>query len=168
MSAYVVDRNHIQYLVKAAEAMARRDRSNFSWFWQGEWHNMNDTTEMIRAGNMLWQENIKSINARYPDTVGNFDNMPGPVDENFTFSEKDIEVCFEAFKPAQVLKSCHCLDYQSCEHDGWEASEARAFLQALESNAMRHVPGYEDAEWGAPEPEKGVISLNSLARKPRR
>jgi hypothetical protein len=29
------------------------------------------------------------------------------------------------FDPVQVLKSCDCYEYQSCEHDGWEDSEAR-------------------------------------------
>jgi hypothetical protein len=37
MSAYVVDRNHIRYLVEAAQHIAIKDHSqSFSWYHNGE------------------------------------------------------------------------------------------------------------------------------------
>ena len=47
--------------------------------------------------------------------------------------------------------SMDCYAYQSCEHPGWEASSAYAFIQSLRGDTWRKVPGYEDAEWGTPE-----------------
>ena len=49
--------------------------------------------------------------------------------------------------PVQVLKACNCLEYQSCEHPGWEDSQARANLEVIRAYAVRQLPGYEDADW---------------------
>jgi hypothetical protein len=37
--------------------------------------------------------------------------------------------------------------YQSCEHPGWEESEARKFCQQLTEGAIARLPGYEAAAW---------------------
>ncbi len=63
--------------------------------------------------------------------------------------------------------SIRCLDYQSCEHPGWEASESHSFLESLKSAAVSALPGMDAAKWGAPDPQKGVVSLSNLARRTR-
>jgi hypothetical protein len=152
MSAYVVGRNHIQFLVKAAPALAKLDRDKFRYFHKGTWHDIDqyDLTENIRVGNMLWQENIKSVSTRYPR--GTQKTRTKPIGETFVFGDDDVHVAFAEYRPSQVLKSCHCYEEQSCEHEGWNISEAHSFIRALEYRAMRHVAGYEEAEWGAPDP----------------
>ena len=102
---------------------------------------------------MLWDENFASINARYPDTIDNPENSPGVITEaesGFVYGKHE-DLFLYSIDPAQVLKSCDCLEYQSCEHDGWEDSQAHAFLVSLRGSTWRHVPGYDDAEWGAPK-----------------
>jgi hypothetical protein len=47
-----------------------------------------------------------------------------------------------------MIKLCHHYAYQACEHDGWEASDARKLVDAIEAHAVRHLPGYDDAPWG--------------------
>jgi len=152
MSAYVVGRNHIQFLVKAAHAIARQDRSTFRYFHKGAWHDVDehDLTQNVRVGNMLWQENIKSVSTRYPKGIQK--TRTKPIGETFVFGDDDVHVAFAEYRPSQVLKSCHCYEEQSCEHEGWNISEAHSFIRALEYRAMRHVAGYEEAEWGAPDP----------------
>ena len=68
MTAYVVGRHHIQFLVKAAPALAKLDRDKFGYFHKGTWHDLDqyDLTENIRVGNMLWQGNIKSVSTHHP------------------------------------------------------------------------------------------------------
>jgi hypothetical protein len=44
-------------------------------------------------------------------------------------------------------KACRCLEYQSCEHLGWETSEARAIVRNTMSTAICKLPGYEEADW---------------------
>jgi len=154
MSAYLVGRNHIQFLVKAAHAIARQDRCTFRYFHKGAWHNVDehDLTQNVRVGNMLWQQNIDSVGSRYKASLPS--KMPGPRGETFVFGDDDVRVRFTDYNPSQILKSCHCYEDQSCEHEEWKTSEAHSFIRALEHQAMRHVVGYMEAEWGAPEPMK--------------
>lgn len=151
MSAYMVDRDHVRFLVSAARLYARKG-SRFGWYFDGKWTYLDpiNRDEASALGQLLWNANLKSINARYPDTVGKPENAPGPVDETFIYAHsKDWP--FDMVAAVQVLKSISCLEYQSCEFDGWEASEARAVCKALENAAINALPGYDDAEWGAPE-----------------
>ncbi len=84
-----------------------------------------------QVGQKLLDENYKSVNARY-----NRDNKPRVF-------------CFEPVKmePIQVVRLCHGYNYQACEHDGWETSEAAKISRQIEHYAIEDVPGYEDAPW---------------------
>lgn len=169
MSAYVVDRHHIVYLVEAAMSRTITTSPPFTW-WHGDNPNPDqrhhrldgdDLDEWERVTNMLWQENIKSVQCRYPDTYNNPQDMPGPIDEDFRITQQDHRFClWDRFDPVQVLKACNCYRYQSCEHPAWESSEAHAFIQSLKSHAISSLPGYENAEWGAPKPSTNAVRLS--------
>jgi hypothetical protein len=47
--------------------------------------------------------------------------------------------------PVAILKAIRCYEYQSCEHTGWETSEARLFCGAFRSRMIRMVSGYTTA-----------------------
>jgi hypothetical protein len=98
---------------------------------------------------MLWDENIRSIEGRYPDTSGRPENMPGKCDGMLIYSHISGDRR-GPMNPVQVLKAINCYQYQSCEHDEWKSSEAHAFIEALRSAAISALPGYEAAAWGAP------------------
>jgi hypothetical protein len=166
MSAFIVNRNHINFLVIAA--MSRRIVSwhgPFAWTWainretgtylRGELA-CNDWTHATEVGQMLWNENIKSVSARYPNDAP--DNLPGPCGEDYLFKIQHL-VPSRPMEPVAVLKACDCFEYQSCEHDGWESSEAKAFIESLRSAAWHALPGYDDADWEISKPAlvgKGV------------
>jgi len=158
MSAYVVDREHIVYLVKAAMSRRIVTYSPFSWYHgespiQKDKHHQlhsDDLDEIERVANMLWQENIRSILYRYDDCT--MSNMPGPVGEDYRITRDDFRRSAIEIDPVQVLKSCNCYTYQACEHPNWQTSEAHSFIESLEGDATRALPGYEEAEWGAPKP----------------
>lgn len=151
MSAYMVDRGCIRFLVTAARLYGRKG-SRFGWFHAGTWHYLDAASrdEAGALGQMLWNANLESINARYPDTVGEPSRIPGVIDETYIYAHS-ADWPFDLIAAVQVLKSVHCLEYQSNEFDGWEKSEAYAVLKALESAAIGALPGYEAAKWGAPE-----------------
>jgi hypothetical protein len=44
-----------------------------------------------------------------------------------------------------IIKACDCLDYQSCEHDEWEQSEAWLIMYTIHKFAGRRTAGYDDA-----------------------
>jgi hypothetical protein len=150
MSAYIVEKAHIVYLVHAA--MSRRlnsHGSSFVWNAAGAgqpWHRgdltCNDYEKAAEVANMLYAENLRSIQARYP----------GGGDSIETIRPSDFATVPASIDPVQVLKSCDCLEYQSCEHDGWGISEAKAFLCSLRKHAWQSLAGYDAAAWGPPRP----------------
>ena len=151
MSAFIVDRNHIRYLVASALWVAGKAGSidRFSWYHHETRHELT-SVNATEVGQMLWDENIVSVKYRYPEFGGPADPLPGPMNEDFVYLHKVAPV---GFKPelAQVMKSIDCYSYQSCEHPDWESSSAWAFVQELRKRTSCVLPGYEEAEWGAPE-----------------
>lgn len=159
MSAYMVNREHITYLVQAAQERRILGHTDaLQWFHGGSWYTLGEDGPHITnwtpdaVGQMLWDENLASINYRYPGTVDDPENIPGKIEDSYKgFHDYYYKALpFTTFEPPQVLMSCHCLNYQSCEHPGWETSQAKAFLDALERAAVSAIVGYGDAAWGAP------------------
>lgn len=139
MSAFILGKEHINYLIEAARSRTLNPNSRFQWFHNG-WHEIESPSA---AGQMLWDENIKSVHARYPDDE--LDQLPGPIGETFVFQYSH---CYSRrIDPVQVLKACSCYEYQTCEHEEWEASEAKAFIDSLKSDAIHALPGWEEAQW---------------------
>lgn len=154
MSAYIVNLEHIAYLVQAGTARSLgMDRATLSWAWnidrEAGTHDREtlppgDLEQHQRLGQMLWDENAKSVAFRYPGDR----SPPGPIGCDCQYSD-DVPR-FPRFDPVQVLKACDCYEYQSCEHREWATSEANAYIDALRGAAWTSLPGYEDAVWGAP------------------
>jgi len=141
MSAWIVSHKHINYLVKSA--LAREIcQGRFSYFHDGERHPVN-YENADEVGQMLLDENIASVAYRYEDCPP--EERPGYSDqgESYKFRQNGATI-----DPVVVVKSCHCLRYQSCEHPGWESSRACAFVNALIEQACHVLPGYDDAPWG--------------------
>lgn len=95
---------------------------------------------------ILLAENVASFNYRYNETV-----EEGMVYDAFATSLRAID----------VIKACHCLEYQSCEHDGWATSTAKVIVAAIEGAASRALPGYDDAPWEIKAKEGVVLSADS-------
>lgn len=142
MSAYVVSREHVVYLAKVAEWLTRR-KFGFSYRYNDKRVKPGPVEDIAQ---LLWDENIRSVEYRY----GTEDSLPGPVDENYKVGRVSSGPLM-GMDYAQAFKSIHCLEYQSCEHPGWEGSQAYALLQAMSGALARVLPGYEEAAWGAPK-----------------
>lgn len=163
MSAYIVSKEHIDYLITAGFHLPGMRRSMLHWlipreapaeaYQRGEpWgpEAISDCNERRRelsqdhadeVGRMLWAENQESVNHRYDDEE---------IEEIYFYKcHPDYEIR-HAVNPIETLKALSCYEYQTCEHPEWENSEAFTFCEALRSAAIRALPGYEEAEWGAP------------------
>ena len=86
--------------------------------------------------NALVAENRASLMARYET------------------DDSDVDMRYVPKRPADdfvkaiaIIKLIHSYAYQSCEHDGWEASKAKQWVDSLEHSLLHRVPGYEAAEW---------------------
>jgi hypothetical protein len=162
MSAYIVDKNHVLYILAAISSRAIQRGSGFSYYHNGERHRVEcDPKSLAELGNLLWRENIASVSHRYPGESSA--TLPGPRDGLYSVAPADIaRHVWTDINPGQVLKACDCFEYQSCEHSEWPNSEAKAIIDDLRSAAWHSLPGYDKAAWGAPEPRPGAINLSML------
>lgn len=134
MSAYVVDRDHIAYLIEAA--LSGRDGM---WF-ECDYVNENRAAKL---GQMLWDENVRSVRARYPDCE---DELPGPIGCDYQYGEHERLFALTP-APVAVLKACACYDYQACETEDYPKTDAADFINALRLHMIHQLPGYEEADW---------------------
>lgn len=134
MSAYMVEKHHIGYLVAAAFDRAYRIDAH-----------LQPSLTMHEMAELLSLENARSIVYRYPQ-----DSMD---DTMHTWAKGEVEsMLWMAIKPEQVIQSVRCYQYQACEHPGWNESRAKDITDRLLMAAVRVLPAVEKAEWGAPEP----------------
>jgi len=156
MSAYVVNKSHINAMVLSA--MHVRYGGGLSWYHNGERHQLNELNAN-QVGQMLLDENVKSVCCRYDDSE--MTDLPGRSDAEYLipFQYHLVHNIPNALHTIAITK---CYMYQSCEHPEWEQSEACTFCQALISNKIADLPGYDDAPWDWDDPEYNTPTLVRL------
>lgn len=136
MSAFVVGYDHIDGLLTWAIDQ------KVSYYWN------NQRTEITREnaskiGRILLKENERSVGHRYPDCKDDPTEMPG------TCGQEAADYIYRRFEApltaVSIIKACDCLDYQSCEHDEWEQSEAWRIMYTIHKFAGRRTAGYDNA-----------------------
>ena len=128
MSAYIVGNAHINAMLQSADPHYEGDGP--SYYWEGERHYFSGHKHEI--GQILIDENFRSVNYRYGE-----DSTPD------TFQS----ILLRNYSPVEIIKACHCYEYQSCETDDWEESEAFAIVRVLKGRAIRRLPGYNASQW---------------------
>lgn len=126
MSAFICSDKHISALVNWAA------RNKCDYWPEGAVRRSNVECHEKEVFKMLLAENYASVNYRYNEE----DEPEGTYDPKALVTD-----------PVHIIKMCHCLDYQSCEHPGWADSRAKALLDQIESAAIRALPGYDNAPW---------------------
>ena len=103
---------------------------------------------LSRVGRDLLAENIKSFEACYrvhgrPKRHDMRDEMARGLRfaRAYRFTRRRA-------KPAAIAKLVRFYDYQACEHDGYEASTAKAIVDALIARYPESLPDYEGMPWG--------------------
>lgn len=138
MSAFIVSNTQINALVRYAS------RLGLTYRWAGLARRVGgmeqETVEMLLAAN------YDSVNARYKE------------------NELPREIVYRIDAPMldaiKAIKLANSLAYQSCEFDEYEASESKAFTDALVSWAVNNLPGYDAAPWTIEDDEPaGPVGL---------
>lgn len=129
MSAFIVSPHHISAIVSYMAAPL--DSYRTTYYYNGKSTDVSGNEDTI--GQILTDANFASVNSRY-DT--------GEVPPVYKWSP-----FVPVRTPVEILKAVACLDYQSCEYEGWEKSEAYAILETCKSKAIYNLPGYEEASW---------------------
>jgi len=151
MSAFIVNKTHLDYLVTAGLRFSRHGA--LSWFAPAEdppeapTHQRELTDETAdHVGAMLAAENRRSVDHRYDENeledFYTFTRYPGSGERGSAGRPR--------LEPVQILKALACYEYQSCEHPEWEQSEAHDFCRVLRHAAIWALPGIEDAAWEIP------------------
>lgn len=131
MSAFLVDPEHINVLIQAG-LTRKYPGIGLSWHHLGESYALEYNTA-DRVGQMLLDANAASVNHRYDE------------DEMYIYSYTQPQ--HTNWSPVEVLKAIHCYQYQACEPDDWNTSEANAFCDALTHYVINKMPGYDQAPW---------------------
>lgn len=153
MSAYTQSHRHIDYLVEAAM------HYRISWWdtqgtpirdipWGEAKHYLRTITDTDAdtIGSILVTEQLDSVSRRYPDDA--LDQLPGytpDLGKEYTFQPTNVRLDHR-----YVLKAVEGYEYQSCEHPGWDTSEAKAIVETIKDHAISHIinsPEVPDAFW---------------------
>ena len=94
-------------------------------------------------GQALVDENFRSVNHRYRT-----EEVPPRYRHRSRLVGNVGGATKRTLHAVDIIKLCHCLAYQSCEHDDWEASWAKRFLDRVIDAATRALPDYDAAPWG--------------------
>lgn len=176
MSAFVTSRTHVDLIVSAGlKARAARHDGPLTWYasdpdeafteagggdagWAaiGQLHRKLDYTNADEIGQMLRDENVRSVLYRYPDCMEGGD-LPGIVGDDPAEPYRFKRLPWE-FNAVQALKAIDCYEYQSCEHPEWHESEAKRFCDSLRSVLIHSLPGYNEAPWEWDEADFQVTS----------
>lgn len=133
MSAYICDFYHLSVL-----AVAIHQRVGISDHYSPE-----------RIAAILHAENVKSVEFRYGHSAIAEPFLIEP--EPFTFDPRARRY-HQRHSTVELIKACHCYQYQACEQPKWEQSQAYDFVQRLINQLTRELPGYQGAAWGLNEP----------------
>ena len=89
---------------------------------------------------LLLRQNLRSLHARYPDKV----EQPSP-DQLKVYQHTHGVV---GLGIVDILKCVQCWQYQSCETDDYQATQAWKYSHYVLSALISRLPGYEKAAWG--------------------
>ena len=92
---------------------------------------------------MLHMTNRRSVAYRYDEPIEA--EIPGScVEREVPWTEGECRLG-RNLHAIVLLKAVHGYEYQSCEHPGWEGSEAQAFCRSLTRALITELPGYSEA-----------------------
>lgn len=140
MSAFMTSDKHRNAMLNYLRLTAHRDYNELIIYlndrppvFLGNWH---EDGTWIKAAKILYDENNRSLKARYQASNGpDFNSL------SYVFSRG------EKLSAVECLKACDCYDYQSCETENYKKSVAYALVEQTRDCATDHLPGYDKAKW---------------------
>lgn len=139
MSAFVQHSDHVDLLVTAImrfDVHAGKEDPTAPSHWREI-----SLIDFDEVGRSMIRENVNSVLYRYADVS---------AEELADYQTMVETYTFDSILPlppvVALLKAVHGYTYQSCEHPGWDTSDAKALTDALEATLIRSLPGYHAAD----------------------
>lgn len=126
MSAFIVTDTHINALVRYAS------RHKITVAYGNPTMRLNVSAHEQEVAQLLIDENIKSVNYRYSE-----------AETSLIEYDRGAPI----LSAIEAIKAAQCLRYQSCEHSDFEESIAFKLIEAIISDAIPRLEGYESASW---------------------
>lgn len=130
MSAYILSSENFQKIIKTVKENAKlRD----SIILENKKYSLMDESDLEFLGQILVDENFKSVNTRYKESEPSF---------QFKYSKT-----VKSFSLIEMLKGLDCYIYQSSQTESWINSYAYKIVEKIRSIIIEALPGYAEAEW---------------------
>lgn len=134
MSAHIVSDNHINTMTSTARALLGPDV--FSVYFENQRHlfDLRNNEEAQKLGQILLNENYRSVNTRYPNDVA---------------APHELE--FFRVAPVSHLGLLKAIDYylyQTNETDDFESTLAYKVCHEMRLRTIRKMDGYDKLPWG--------------------
>lgn len=132
MSAYQCSAEHIAFICSVYSEVYNNRRTDYMTF-----------VQRSALFDILTKANAESVAFRYREPVA---SCPRAV----AFPKIDIATIDANI--GAIFKSIACLEYQSCEPDGWKDSNAFGLLQGLRDALLSRLLGADRSDaWGLPD-----------------
>lgn len=141
MSAYMVDPEHINELVKWAKG-SQQGNIDFAY---NLFHRKPIDTDVSSMVDILVIGNINSMVARYGHEPKEYDHIIDECKKTIKRSTDGVSVSSIAdcglcsLSPDDIYSMACCLDYQSCEVDNWIETDAYWLIQVIKDTAARKM-----------------------------
>ncbi len=127
MSAYIVTDETISAMLQAI----KYDRQGVYVYWNGASYRITHDN-LQETGQKLLDENFRSIAYHYDGRISV---------ERRQYVHRPIR----QLEAVEIIKACNGYDYQACETPDWRQTEAFAIYDYIRNDAIRALPGYEEA-----------------------
>jgi hypothetical protein len=140
VSAYILDKDTIDLMVSAGLRGNGYD-ATLRVFWGGEWHNFSRYENADELGQILHDQNVRSVNYRYDEAT--------PT-ERYRYSGEGIAQYLggSVIPWGAVFGACHCYQYQSCETGDYYETLAHAITQAIVRKVCNIIAEQDGSPWG--------------------
>ena len=150
MSAYLCNTEHIGALAAFAATTFAKYAGGGHICALHDWRGSSNIATACNVALGLARQNIASLAARYPNDKSG--SRPGPCGMTDDVYESECaKYAYEymahptGLKALDIISMCKCYEYQACESDDWTASQAHTQIQWIINEALRRIPGYDDA-----------------------
>ncbi len=127
MSVFLCSDKHKNTLINYAE------QNSISFYHNEEYHAVKLDPEGYAL--MLHYENMHSFESRY--------GSDGTIEE---LKYKKFPIT--KVRVVQIIKACHCYNYQVNDTRDYKETEASALISSIIDQATHVLPGYDTAVWG--------------------